>query len=298
MTENRLTLEQKDAIRERLLIYCRRYPSRNVAANSLKNVSAATISGILNGKYENINDKMFLNIAWQIGISDGWNLHETTVYRETCFALSDAQHSKNVHWIVGDAGCGKSTSAKAYMEDHREVYYVLCSEDMRKTDFVREMARRIGIPEAGYNIRDILFLIITTLSERNAPLLIFDEADKLTDSVLAYFITIYNHLEGKVGIVFLSTSYIKRRIQNGLRFNKKGYQEIHSRIGRKFFELSHTAAGDVYAVCKANGLPDADIRKVMDDVQKCEYDLRRVKKMVHNVKKANEAKNGKGKVGE
>lgn len=296
MIENKLILEQKNAIRERLLIYCQRYPSRNVAANSLKNVSAATISGILNGRYENINDKMFLNIAWQVGVNDGWNLHETTVYQETCFALTDAQNYKNVHWVVGDAGCGKSTSAKAYMEDHREVYYVLCSEDMKKTDFVREMARRIGIPEAGYNIRDVLFLIISTLSERNAPLLIFDEADKLTDSVLAYFITIYNHLEGKVGLIFLSTSYIKRRIQNGLRYNKKGYQEIHSRIGRKFFELTHTIANDVYAVCKANGLQDTDIRKVMDDVQKCEYDLRRVKKMVHNVKKANEVKNGKGEI--
>ena len=298
MIENKLTLERKDAIRDRLLIYCRRYPSRNVAANSLKNVSAATISGILNGRYENINDKMFLNIAWQVGVSDGWNLHGTAVYQETIFALSDAQNYRNVHWIVGDAGCGKSTSAKAYMEESREVYYVLCSEDMKKTDFVREMARRIGIPEAGYTLRDVLFLIITTLSERSAPLLVFDEADKLTDSVLAYFITIYNHLEGKVGIVFLSTSYIKRRLQNGLRYNKKGYQEIHSRIGRKFFELTQTSANDVYAVCKANGLQDADIRRVMDDVQKCGYDLRRVKKMVHNIKRANEAKHGTGKVGQ
>jgi DNA transposition AAA+ family ATPase len=298
MIENKLTIQQKNAIRDRLLIYCRRYPSRNVAANSLKNVSSATISAILNGKYESVNDKMFLNIAWQVGVSDGWNLQETTVFLETTFALADAQNYRNVHWVVGDAGCGKSTSAKAYMENNRDVYYVLCSEDMRKTDFVREMARRIGIPENGYNIRDVLFLIITTLSERNAPLLVFDEADKLTDSVLSYFITIYNHLEGKVGIVFLSTSFIRRRLQNGLRFNKKGYQEIHSRIGRKFFELSPTRANDVYAVCKINGLSDADTRKVLDDVEKCEYDLRRVKKMVHTIKKANEAKHGKSEIGQ
>lgn len=297
MIEKKLNIEEKNAIRERLIIYCQRYPSKNVAANSLKNVSAATISAIVNEKYDKINDRMFLNIAWQVGVNDGWNLCETVVLKEVFFALTDAQKYKNIYWILGDAGCGKSTAAKAYLEDHKDVYYVLCSEDMKKNDFVREMARRIGIPENGYNIREVLFLIISTLSERNEPLLIFDEADKLTDTVLSYFITIYNHLEGKVGIVFLSTSYMKRRIKNGLTYNKKGYQEIHSRIGRKFFELTPTRETDAYAVCRTNGLNEADTRKVMKDASGCEYDMRRVKKMVHNIKRMNEAKNEKSKIG-
>lgn len=71
----------------------------------------------------------------------------------------------------------------------------------------------------------------------------------------------------------------------GLRYNKCGYNEIHSRIGRKFFETERTSANDVYAVCVANGVTaKADISKVVRDGEAYEFDLRRVKKCIHKVK--------------
>ena len=54
----------------------------------------------------------------------------------------------------------------------------------------------------------------------------------------------YNKLEDKCGIVFMSTDYIKRRIERGLRYQKPGYKEFYSRIGRKYFELEETTAND------------------------------------------------------
>ena len=105
-----------------------------------------------------------------------------------------------------------------------------------------------------------------------APLLLFDEADKLPERVFHYFIDLYNRLEDKCGIVFFSTSYIKRRMTMGLRYNKCGYNEIHSRIGRKFFELERTGAHDVYAVCMANGVTDkARISEVVRDSEEYEF---------------------------
>jgi len=72
----------------------------------------------------------------------------------------------------------------------------------------------------------------------------------------------------------------------GLRHNKKGYNEIHSRIGRKFFCLDQTSANDVYAICQANGLTEKrQINEVIRDAEQCDFDLRRVKKSVHRVKR-------------
>ena len=45
----------------------RKYPSQTKAAGSLKNTSVGTVSNILNGRYENISDEMFRNIASQVG---------------------------------------------------------------------------------------------------------------------------------------------------------------------------------------------------------------------------------------
>ena len=171
----------------------------------------------------------------------------------------------------------------------------LLSEDMKKSDFVREIAKQVGAPVDGTNLRDILEYAISMIAFLQNPLIIFDEGDKLTDSVFSYFISIYNRLENKAGIIFLSTDYIKRRVENGLRYNKKGYKEINSRIGRKFFDVSAATEQDVYAICRANGLTEpTEIKRVLREAQQGEYDLRRVKRVVHACKRILEARRMKG----
>ncbi len=288
---NELTLKQKDAISESLREYCSKYPSRNRAAGSLKGVSAGTVSTILNGKYENISDEMFRNIAVQVGSGSvsGWQIVETHVYREIDVAMSDAQQWRNVTWIVGSAGCGKTTTAQMYAREHAEVFYILCSEDMSKAEFIREIARTIGLKTDRLPIRELWDAIISALIQMEAPLMVFDEADKLTDNVFHYFISFYNRLEDKCGIIFLSTDYIKRRMDLGLRHNKQGYNEIHSRIGRKFYELDDTTPHDIHAICVANGESGkAKINEVIKDAETYDFDLRRVKKMIHKVKRLSE----------
>ena len=282
---------KKESITTALVAYVNRFNSQRKASASLKGVSAGTISTIINRKWETISDDMWRNIEGQLmsksAEAEGWQIVETGAYQEISFALKDAQDYKNVTWVVGEAGCGKTTTATLYAKEHREVFYVLCSEDMYKGEFVREIARTIGIRGEGYTIRELWKVILSELIQMDAPLLIFDEADKLTESVFHYFISLYNKLEDRCGVVFLSTDYIKRRIRNGLRYEKPGYKEFYSRIGRKYYELDMTTANDVYAICTANGLSDReDIDTVIKEAEACDYDLRRVKKSVHRVKRS------------
>ena len=280
--------KQKERIQGALRLYVAKYPSQNKAAASLEGTSAATLSAILQGKWELISDDMWRKIASQVGTTDQdeWRTVETAVAKEMAYMMDDAQRWKNVTWVVGEAGCGKTTSARLYEKEHREAFYILCSEDMRRGDFVRDMARRIGIRTDGMSIRDMLDAVTGALVRMDSPVLLFDEADKLNERVFHYFIDLYNRLEDKCGIVFFSTSYIKRRIKTGLRYDKKGYNEIHSRIGRKFFDLEPTGPADVYAVCAANGLKDRKaIAEVVSDAEQYDFDLRRVKKAVHRARR-------------
>lgn len=283
-----ITMKEKNAISERLRAYVAKYPSQTKAAGSLKGVSVGTVSNILNGRFENISDEMFRNVASQVGGmgTPGWQIVETGAYQEITEVLSDAQRWRSVRWVTGEAGCGKSTTARVYLQDHKEVFYILCSEDMKKGDFVREIARTVGIRTEGCNIREVWGLILDDIIRMDAPLLVFDEADKLTEPVFHYFISLYNKLEEKCGVVFLSTDYIVKRISNGLKYQKPGYKEFFSRIGRKFFTLEPTDQNDVYIICTANGLTSRqDIDVVMKEAATCDYDLRRVKDSIHKVKR-------------
>lgn len=285
-----LTNNDKQQIANRLRLYVAKFASQNKAVASMKGTSAGTVSNILNGKWDNISEDMWRKVSDQVGLVNGsekdWQVVETHAFHEITIALKDAQTFKNVTWVVGEAGCGKTTTAKIFGEENREVYYILCSEDLHKGDFVREIAHNMGIRTDGFTVRELWITIQNELIKMDAPLLVFDEADKLIESVFQYFISLYNKIEDKCGVVFLSTDYIKTRIDRGLRCKKRGYKEFYSRIGRKYFELDDTTPHDVYAICVANGLTDEkDINEVIAESNSCEYDLRRVKKSIHRIKR-------------
>ena len=283
-----LTNEQKNEIRDLLQEYVGRFPSQNRAANSLVGVSAGTMSTILNGRYETISDEMFLKIRAQISPrkSYDWTLCETMLYKELNTLLADAQQYQNVAWAVSPAGSGKSTTAADYASKHENAFVISCSEDMKRGDFIREMARVIGVNVSDMSLRVALERVTKYLLTLDNPLLIFDEGDKLPDVVFYYFITIYNRLEGHCGIIFISTNYIKRRMECGLSYNKKGYDEIHSRICRKFIELTPATSHEVAAVARANGIEDDKIIKaVVKDAASCNFDMRRVRREVHKQKR-------------
>jgi DNA transposition AAA+ family ATPase len=290
-----MTNNEKQLIADKQRAYVAKYASQNKAVASMKGTSAGTVSNILNGKWENISEDMWRKVSDQVksvGDKDGgWQIVETQAFHDITLALRDAQDYKNVTWVVGEAGSGKTTTARIFGEENKEVFYILCSEDLHKGDFVREIATKMGIRTDGYTVRELWMTIQDELIQMDAPLLVFDEADKLIESVFQYFISLYNKIEDKCGVVFLSTDYIKTRISRGLRCKKRGYKEFYSRIGRKYFELEDTTPQDVFAICSANGLTDRkDIEEVITEADGCEFDLRRVKKSIHRVKRIKKMK--------
>lgn len=290
-----MTNNEKQLIADKLRAYVAKYASQNKAVASMKGTSAGTVSNILNGKWENISEDMWRKVSDQVksvGDKDGgWQIVETQAFHDITLALRDAQDYKNVTWVVGEAGSGKTTTARIFGEENKEVFYILCSEDLHKGDFVREIATKMGIRTDGYTVRELWMTIQDELIQMDAPLLVFDEADKLIESVFQYFISLYNKIEDKCGVVFLSTDYIKTRISRGLRCKKRGYKEFYSRIGRKYFELEDTTPQDVFAICSANGLTDRkDIEEVITEADGCKFDLRRVKKSIHRAKRIKKMK--------
>lgn len=286
----RLTDNDKRSIQQLLISYAGGYDSQAKAANSLQGItSPGTFNFIINGKFENISDKMFLKIKAAIagGQADGWRICETAAFKDVETFLADAQMYHNVSWIVASAGIGKTTAAFQYAKKHRNVFVLPCSEDMHKADFVEELAKKIGIRNEGLTVRATLTRIVDEVVKMDKPLLVFDEGDKLTDSVMYYFISLYNALEDKCGIVFLSTPYIRKRIEKGLKLDRKGYEELYSRIGRRFVPLSGITEYEVNAICRNNGLTDekaiASVVKESGEYKKSqlEFDLRRVKKSTH-----------------
>lgn len=276
---------EKQAIAERLQAYVASKESQNKAAKTLKGVSPATVSQVLNGNWELISEDMWRTIATQIGYdARKWVVVETEGYDSMYEVLSDAQENALVFAVIGDAGCGKSQAIKVYGERNRNTLVLSCSEYWNRKQFLMELLRSLGVDASGCTVVDMVADAVHQLKRREGVLLVLDEADKLSDQILYFFITLYNQLEDHIGIVLCATQHLEKRIVRGVRNNRKGYREIYSRIARKFVQMPVVNASDIAAVCMANGITDKKtICEIVDD---SDCDLRRVKRLVFAAKQS------------
>ena len=275
--------DEKQQIAARLKEYCDKMGSQNKAARSLNGTSTATVSKMLSGQWDTISDELWRAVAAQIGHdTSAWQIVKTGAYKRMAFLMEQAKEESLVIAITGFAGCGKTEAIKSYAKGRQNVYHLMCSEYWNRPTFINKLLRALG-KDVGGSVSDQMDAIVETLNSADAPLIILDEADKLRDQVLYFFISLYNQLEGHCGIIMVATEYLKNRIERGVRLKKKGYEEIYSRIGRKFVQLQVINGEDIAAVCKANGVNDP--KTIQEIIAGAECDLRRVKRAVWAAKK-------------
>lgn len=196
-----------------------------------------------------------------------------------------------VFGITANAGSGKSATIAHYAENNPNAFVISCNEYMEEKDFVLEIFKSMGREPNNTRTYPMTVELIDILKKTQFPVLILDEADKLKNRVLSFFITFYNQLEGICGINLVATSYLEKRIKNGAQNNTKGFREIYSRLGRKFISLNEINYTDVLKICSANGIADTKIiQAIFDD---CDNDLRRVKRKIIAEQRKKQTGNGK-----
>lgn len=271
--------QQKEQIKKALKAYIDRFDSQGQASRTLKGVSSATCSQILNNRWELISDEMWRNVATQVGYEETqWNGVQTRDFKLLTALLSDAQKHSDVFAVVGDAGSGKTYCLKQYAKAHKRAYLLCCNEYWNRKYFLTELLRTIGCNPGSLTMAEMTTEAVRRLKLQDHPILIMDEADKIKDVVLYFFITIYNQLEGHCAIILCATNYLRKRLEFGLKRDKKGYPEIWSRIGGKPFNLDGLGFSDVVQICSVNGMQDR--KRIKEVYHESNGDLRRVKRLV------------------
>lgn len=279
MNNKLITEKTKREIQRLTLEQIRVSGSQNKYARSRK-ISVATMSNFISGKWETISDEMWRKLAAACHYQGmDWQMAETAAFRDFTDLIEDAQANANVYAVVANAGCGKSATAQFYTSAHTNSFWLQCDEFWNKKQFLSELLRSMGRNSDGMTAYEMMTELKQHTTMLENPVIILDEVDKLRDEILYFFISLYNRLQDQCGIILCSTDYLEKRIKKGLRLNKKGYQEIYSRLGRKFIDLPEPGSVDISLVCRANGITDSSV--IRSIVRESENDLRRVKKLVH-----------------
>lgn len=275
-----ITQKEKEKIAVALATYVDRFDSQNQAAATLTGISSATVSQVLNENWDNISTKM-----WRILLAAlSYNPEQEVIVETRPFKLlqklfQESRTNQLTMGIIGSAGTGKSSAIKYFAETQRNIYVITCREYWNRKWFLQELLTKMGRNHFGLTIADMMTEAVRQLLMKSDPIIIFDEYDKLPDHVLSFFITMYNELEGRCGFILIATDHLKKRIERGVQLNKKGYNEIYSRIGRRFIEVPQISPEDVTKICIANDVDDK--RTIKNIIIESDADLRRVKRKIH-----------------
>lgn len=264
--------------------FCIRTGSQNKAASQL-GVSAATLSQMLNGNWENIDDRMWNKVANSIGhTAKNWVIVETEPYLLAMETLYDIQNESLSKGMVANAGTCKTQAIKNFCHANRDAFRLKCSEYWNRKTFVEEMVRAMHLETSGRTVNQLMNYIVDSFKMLANPCVLFDEMDKLNDQTMHFYITMFNELEEHVGFGLIGTLKLQERIVNGADRGKKGYPEILSRIGGEFIQLPANSPIDIAKMCKANGVEDAKF--IQEIIHAAKGDARIVKDRIYAHRRA------------
>ncbi len=249
-----MTTEEKIAISKALLEYKNNTGEgiKTIAAK-IKNISYGTIGYILNPERHNhVSAKNFRMVANWLKM-DGWITVDTNNHATILELLWEAQEFSQFFCITGKSGYGKTTALDEYRFKNPNTYYVLADILMvGNSSFLMAIQRSMGLFK-GRSASEMLNAIIDHLERLENPLLIIDDAGKLSDCNLRVIQLLYDRMPKRCGIAMVGTPYLKQNIEKGMKAGKMGFDELYRRV-EHWQELYEPTPEEKLAVCEVNGV--------------------------------------------
>lgn len=235
-------------------------------------ISEATISQMLSGTYLAKGDDMYMKIALALDYSfdnNNWNIaSNVTDFRIVYEVLNDAKEESMFLGISDNAGSGKTATADLFLSQNKTkgVFKINCKEWAGRA-FLLRLIQELGAdtPKGYASVTSLIDSIAATVKKiaHLKPLIIVDQANSLRPSALRTFIHLFNECEDILGMVILGTENLEVEIKRGVRLNKKGYDELDSRFGRRYIHLFGATLADTRRICEANGIEDKSLQEAI-----------------------------------
>ncbi|MDD2984701.1 MAG: ATP-binding protein [Crocinitomicaceae bacterium] len=258
--------QQKTQIAELIKLEKSRLGSFAAVAKKCK-VSEATISLMRNLNGDQLTESLWLQVANSLGYkSDNWNIARTTRdYLYVNQLCANAKEKSMFVMISEVAGSGKTTGLEQFcIENAAQASYYIKAREWSAKVFMQRLLDMLGVGEPrGYHTADELIdvMVANLTPKRNLkPIICIDETDKLKPAAKRILIYLFNEFEDQISLVIAGTENLKKEIEAGVKYAKKGYDEIESRFGRVYIPMIGSNKKDVFAICEANGIKDNFIK--------------------------------------
>ncbi len=251
-----MTHEQKRQIKDALVRYTRNFETQTAAAESLEGISASTISQVKNLNWDLLSDRLWRNIARQVGFyCSDWTAADTSVHLLLRILFGDAQRFSSSYGVAISSGLGKTFTATHYARENENVIYIAGDASYNRRSFATALLKVVDeVP--GDSTPYMLQQLTDIIAQKENAVVVIDDAHLLKDRVLHLVVMIADNISEKAGIILMGNETLRTRIIEGLRLKKPGFEEIYNMIGKRFITLTCLSLEDIAAVCRTNGIHD------------------------------------------
>lgn len=248
-------LPEKAEIKKAVNDYCN---ERGLSKSSFAfkcGVSDGTIAALMKDKWSSLSNEMLLRI-WNFMGSDKFeDLYQNVDFVSTINACDKARRYKFMVGVTADTGMGKTTALRTYARQ-KNVFYVSYDKTMNASQFFVSLLRELTIPFT-CSLNDMMNYAACKLNRLESPLVIIDEAGKLTHSMILYLQVLRDKTYGNCGIVLAGMPYFKTNLQKNAAREKEGYAEFLRRIN-VWHDFVGLQPKEIEEICSMHGITDKD----------------------------------------
>lgn len=243
-----ISKEYKERIVAAALAQRSKFTGTGVSYASRLEIPASVWSQMKSGKNLDglLSTTKWVNMARILGVTRRerkWNTARTLVYDNLEASMTFCKEFSKAMMMVDDCGIGKSWCAKHIAKGMKDTFYIDCSQAPNKLQFIKAIAKAIGIDTAGYVV-NIKANIKHYLSMLDNPLIVLDEAGDLEYSAFMVIKELWNGTDGYCGWYMLGADGLRRKIEQGINHKKVGYAEIFSRFSDEFVRVTPVSRED------------------------------------------------------
>lgn len=204
-------------------------------------ISGSIYSRLNKGEIERIiSDTQWLTIGRILDVQlkeNTWKVARTTVYDQIEDSVKFCQQYSKSMILVDDCGVGKTFCVKHIIKTMKNAFYVDCSQAKTKQQFIRLLAKTVGVEHTGRyvevkaNLKYFLNLI-------ESPIIILDEAGDLEYNAFLELKELWNATSGSCAWYMIGADGLRAKIKRGIQNEKVGYREIFSRFSDEFISVT------------------------------------------------------------
>jgi hypothetical protein len=206
-------------------------------------ISNSIYSRMKKGETERIiSDSMWLTLGRELDVTmkeNTWKIARTTVYNEIEQSLKFCQTYSKSMVLVDDCGIGKTFCSRHILRSLKNAFYFDCSQAKTKQQFIRLLAKTVGVDHQGRYI-DVKSNLKYFLNMIEIPLIVLDEAGDLEYNAFLELKEMWNATAGTCAWYMIGADGLRAKIERGIDSKKVGYREIFSRFSDEFIQLVPT----------------------------------------------------------